>query len=142
MGQLPKERLLPSPPFLHSALDLFGPIYVKDTVKRRVKCKTFGVIFNCFYSRAVYLDLLEGYSTMDFLSTFKRFVSIRGYPRMLYSDLGSQLCSASKEIKDVVHNFDKDKITSLLSDGGCEINWKFTKSADSPWQNGLSESLI
>ena len=48
MGQMPPERLKPSPPFYITGVDLFGPYLVKDTVKRRTKMKVYGVIFNCF----------------------------------------------------------------------------------------------
>ena len=30
----------------------------------------------------VYLDLAEGYSTDDFLTTFRRFIAIRGAPKL------------------------------------------------------------
>ena len=46
MGQLPEERLKPSPAFTYTALDLFGPFSIKDSVKKRTKCKAYGVIFN------------------------------------------------------------------------------------------------
>lgn len=47
MGQLPPERLQPAPPFNSIGIDLFGPFFVKDTVKRRTKLKVYGIIFNC-----------------------------------------------------------------------------------------------
>lgn len=80
MGQVRTERLKPAPPFYHTAVDLFGPLKIRDTVKKRTYGKTFGVIFNCLVTRAVYLDLAEGYSIDDFLTTFQRFISIRGTP--------------------------------------------------------------
>ncbi|XP_066951850.1 uncharacterized protein [Macrobrachium rosenbergii] len=79
MGQCPSERLQPAPPFFNTAIDLFGPFIVKDTVKRRTRKKVYGIIFNCMVSRAVYLDLAEGYDTENFLMTLRRFVSIRGF---------------------------------------------------------------
>ena len=39
MGRMPDERLKPSPPFYHTGVDLFGPIWVKDVVKKRTKLK-------------------------------------------------------------------------------------------------------
>ena len=62
MGQMPGERLNPSPAFTFTALDLFGPFLVKDTVKKRTKGKAYGVIFNCLTAKAVYSDLIDGYS--------------------------------------------------------------------------------
>ena len=35
IGELVDERLKPSPPFCHTACDVFGPFKVRDTVERR-----------------------------------------------------------------------------------------------------------
>lgn len=140
MGQLIPERLKPSPPFYHTSLDLFGPILVKDTVKRRTKCKVYGVIFNCLVCRAVYIDLTEGYSTEDFLTTFKRFVALRGFPKMIHSDGGSQLVAANKELRQMMSTWNMSEILQFGSDQG--MTWSFNKAADAPWQNGCSEALI
>ena len=128
MGQVRAERLKPAPPFYHTAVDLFGLFTIKDTVKRRVHSKAYGVIFNCLVTRAVYLDLAEGYNTEDFLSTFQRFIAIRGAPKFMYSDKGTQLISASK------------KLESIGKEEG--VTWIFNRPSDAPWYNGASESLI
>ena len=106
MGQVPSERLQPSPPFYNTALDLFGPFFIKDSVKRRTKAKAYGVLFTCLASRAVYTDLVAGYSTQDFLLALRHFATLRGYPATLYSDVGSQLAGASKELRDMTRNWD------------------------------------
>ncbi|XP_068250243.1 uncharacterized protein [Palaemon carinicauda] len=128
MGQLPLERLKPSPPFAYTALDLYGPFFIRDTVKGRTKGKAYGVIFNCLSTRAVHLDLIEGYSAKDFLDGLRRFVSLRGCPKEIYSDRGTQLTAAEKELRNATEIF--------------KIKWIFNASADAPWQNGVSESLI
>lgn len=43
MGVLPLDRLRPSPAFYYTAVDLFGPFTIPDTVKRRTHGKAFGV---------------------------------------------------------------------------------------------------
>ncbi|XP_045129019.1 uncharacterized protein LOC123514845 isoform X1 [Portunus trituberculatus] len=141
MGQLPEERLKPSPPFTYTALDLYGPLLVKDMVKGRSRGKAYGVIFNCLATRAVHLDLIEGYSTKDFLDGLRRFVSIRGCPREIYSDAGTQLTAASKGLIDL-SRLSSDDIQDFACNKGGEVKWVFNASADAPWQNGASESLI
>ncbi|XP_052719113.1 uncharacterized protein LOC128190909 [Crassostrea angulata] len=74
--------------------------------------------------RGVYIDLAEGYDTGSFIVVFRRFVSIRGNPKRIISDAGTQLVAAGKEPK----KFD--------------VEWNVIKSADAPWENGCSESLI
>lgn len=85
-------------------------------------------------SRAVYVDLVDSNDIKGFLGVFHRFLSIRGYPNTIRLDLGSQLVSASKEIK-----LDR---SNLECSANCGITWIFNKSADAPWQNDCSEALI
>ena len=140
MGPLPEERLKPSPPFFRTSLDLFGPFQVKDTVKRRVTRKVYGVIFNCMVSRAVHLELVEGYDTQSFLISFKRFISIRGFPKFMHSDNGSQLVAANKELREMIKKWDLSEILNFGVNQG--LTWSFNNSANAPFQNGCSESLI
>ncbi|XP_066941064.1 uncharacterized protein [Macrobrachium rosenbergii] len=140
MGQCPSERLQPAPPFFNTAIDLFGPFIVKDTVKRRTRKKVYGIIFNCMVSRAVYLDLAEGYDTENFLMTLRRFVCIRGFPKRMHSDGGTQLVAANKELRTMARNWNMTQISEFGSVFG--MSWTFNKSADAPWENGCSESLI
>ena len=140
MGQLPIERLKPSPPFYYTGVDLFGPIMIKDTVKKRTKMKCYGVIFNCFTTRAIYIDIACGYDTDNFLLVLRRFISIRGCPDQIRSDAGSQIIAASKEWKALFENLDIERINNFVSKYG--MTWIVNKSGDAPWQNGCSESLI
>ncbi|XP_068749408.1 uncharacterized protein [Montipora capricornis] len=45
MGNLPKERLKPAPPWYSTLIDLFGPFTMRDAVKKRTTSKAYGVIF-------------------------------------------------------------------------------------------------
>lgn len=140
MGEVCLERLKPAPPFYYTSLDLFGPFAIKDTVKRRTVGKAYGVIFNCLVTRAVFLDLADSYNTQSFLAVFRRFVSLRGYPHTIHSDLGTQLVAASKELQMIRQNWDVTEIMKSSVNKG--TTWVFNKSADAPWQNGCSEALI
>ena len=138
MGPVPEERLKPSPAFYNSALDLFGPLMIKGTVKGRCKKKVYGVIINCLSTRASYVDLVEGYDADGLLTTLRRFIAIRGFPRSMYSDRGSQLKLASKEICQMTQ--DHQKLSNFGREGGME--WNFIKSANAPWENGCSEAMV
>ena len=91
-------------------------------------------------SRAVHLELVEGYDMSNFLLSFRRFVAIRGFPRFVYSDNGTQLVAANKELREMTQNWDISKLSKFGSDRG--MSWIFNKSANAPFQNGCSESLI
>jgi hypothetical protein len=140
MGSLPEERLKPSPTFYFSAVDFFEHFTIRDSVKKRTHGKAYGVIFTCLMCRGVYRDLTESYSTDNFMLTLRRFASIRGYPRKMRSDAGTQLIGASKEISDINVNMEWDKIRSLGEN--CGMEWKIGKSANAPWENGCCEALI
>ena len=58
----------------------------------------------------------------------------------MYSDRDCQVVKANKELTEPG---DKLKFSELTKYGDTKgMTWKFTKSADAPWQNGCSESLI
>lgn len=76
MGKLPVDRLKPSPAWTCTAIDLFGPFKIRDEVKKRTTGKTYGVIFNCFGTHAVHVDLAADYSTEKFLMVLRRWTSI------------------------------------------------------------------
>ena len=140
MSTLPIERLKPSPPFTNVGIDYFGPYMIRGEVQKRVHRKCYGVIFSCLVVRAVYIDVAVDYSTDAFLQVFRRFVSVRGYPRMIFSDNGTQLVGASNELKDIVKGLDQNKISAFgIENGGVE--WKFSPG-DAPWYNGATEALV
>ena len=139
MAPLPKTRTKIAPVFTTSSMDLFGPIEIKDTVKKRTRMKVWGVIFNCTVTRAVYLDVTEDYSTDSILETIRKFISIRGSPSEIISDQGSQLKAASKEIASLVEEWDWKVIHDWVATK--KIKWTFVPS-EGQHQNGLSESLI
>ena len=125
--------------FCFTSLDFFGPFGVRGEVNKRSRGKVYGLLFNCIVSRAVYVDVAHNYTTDGFLLVLRRFVSLRGYPSKIYSDPGSQLVAASKELKNIVKGLNVEEITQFGNDKGLE--WKFSP-ADGPWQNGCSEALV
>ena len=68
MGQVPDVVGSPAPPFLHVALDLFGPLVAKGLGGHaRKSFKVWGVLFACLATRAVCIWLAPSYSARDFL---------------------------------------------------------------------------
>ena len=130
MSPLPIERLKPAPVWNYTGLDLFGPLYIKGEVNKRSLGKGYGIIFTCLLTRAVFIDIATDYSTDAFLIVFRRFVSIRGYPSKVYSDPGSQLKSASKEVNEMFEGWNWKRIQDEGANKGLE--WKFPP-AEAPW---------
>ena len=137
MGPLPLHRLKPSPPFHNTYVDFFGPFKTRGVVNKRSRGKSFGVIFTCGATRAVHCDLSQDYSVDGFLQTFRRFTSVRGYPSNIWSDCGSQLIAADKELREMIKGFDKQQLIEYGAEKG--INWHFSPP-DAPWYTGCVES--
>ena len=139
MSPLPDCRLTVAPVFNVTSVDLFGPLEIKDTVKKRTSMKVWGFIATCAGTRAIHIDVTDSYSTDSILQVIRRFVCIRGSPSQIISDQGSQLKAASKDAAALM----KDWNWSTVSDWAQShnIDWKFVP-AEGQHQNGLSESLI
>jgi len=120
-------------------LDLFGPYQVRGEVQKRISGKAYGVIFTDLTMRAVHIEAVYGYDTTSFLMAFSRFTSIRGYPNALYSDPGSQLVGADKELKQAYSRMSFDAMKRRGAEEG--TTWIFGP-ADSPWHQGAVESLV
>lgn len=83
--------------FNSTAVDLFGPIFIKDTVKGRTKKGCWGVIFTCTIMSAIHLEVTENYSCDQFLLTLRQFVNLPGAPSRFQSDPGMQLVATLKQ---------------------------------------------
>ncbi|UYV79990.1 hypothetical protein LAZ67_18001335 [Cordylochernes scorpioides] len=87
MGDLPKNRLLPGRPFEKIGIDLAGPIQAKPILKRsKVIFKFYIVLFVCFTTKAIHLEISSDLTAETFLAALKRFISRRGRPTDIYSD--------------------------------------------------------
>ena len=133
------ERLKPCPPFSVVGIDYFGPYTIKGEVQKRVRGKCYGVIFACVTSRAVHVDVSQDYYTNVFLQMLRRFASLRGWPKKIFSDNGAQLVVASKELCSVVKGLDWEFLQKYGVNYGTE--WQFSP-ADAPWYNSATESLV
>ena len=96
MGRLPPERLEVVSPFEATALDLFGPFWVKDTAKGRRKFKCWVVAYICMGAKAVCMLPVPGYGTDEFLTTHRFFTGLYGKPRIVYSDHAPSLVKAAE----------------------------------------------
>ena len=135
MAPLPASRLPPATVFNSTAVDLFGPILIKDTVKGRTKKGCWGVIFVCTVTSAIHLEVTENYSCDQFLLALRRFVNSRGTPSRFQSDPGTQLVAASKQYL----TWDFARIQEWAHERDAE--WYITPT-DSQHYNGCAESMI
>ena len=99
LGQLPPARVEPNYVFLHTGLDLAGPFYIrKGHTRRSVVVKCYLIIFICFCTKAVHLELVSDQTKEAFLAALDRFVTRRGLPLHIYSDHGANFMGARNEL--------------------------------------------
>ncbi|GFY15483.1 uncharacterized protein TNCV_1572941 [Trichonephila clavipes] len=126
MGSLPRERVNPSFPFLHTGIDYCGPFFIRYKHQRKgTYQKIYEAIFVCLASKAVHLEIVSDLTTDAFLATLKRFVARRGKCATISSDNAKNFVGANREIKRL-HNllkFPEEKFSSYLSSEG--ISWNF-----------------
>ena len=134
MGNLPLEKLKQAPVFTYVQIDLVGPIEVAGEVQRRVRRKGYAVIFVDLAVRAIHIEFISGYSTDDFMCGWQRFVSIRSWPSICYSDPGSQLIGADRMLTESFAALDWERICQTSAGHG--MQWKFSP-ADSSHRQGL-----
>ena len=145
MADLPKERLVPyQPPFTYTGVDLFGPFYVK---RARSTIKIYGCIFVCFNSRAVHIEDVSSLETDTFIQALHRFIAVRGRPKEIWSDNGTNFCGADKELQRSIRELDNKAIKEDMHFKevewhSCPIpQWKLQPPAASH-MSGVWERLI
>ena len=132
MGRLPPERLEVIAPFEATALDLFGPFWVKDAAKGRRRFKCWVVSYVCMGAKAVCMLPCPGYGTAEFLTTHRFFTGLYGRPKVVYTDHAPSLIKAAETP-------DWAEIGAKVGEQGTE--WRLTAKGCS-WRNGLAERVI
>ena len=154
MGDLPDLiSKVPVRPFSHIALDFAGAMRVRSEVNKRATMKAFPLIFVCLNTGAIATQLCPGYDTQSFLTALQHFFAIRGRSSFIYTDMGSQITSASNKL-DLA---DKGNMMEKEPEVGARpiFNFKKVKAAtashgvewhhcpvQTQWRDGRSEAAV
>ncbi|XP_037041775.1 uncharacterized protein LOC119078378 [Bradysia coprophila] len=137
MGDIPKERSEQCEfPFTFTGVDYFGPMMVK--YGRRYE-KVWGSLFTCLTTRGIHVELASSLNTNSAIMAITRFMNIRGVPRKVFSDHGSNFVGTDNELTEFVKNLDHETILNKLSVRGVE--WKFNCPA-APNRGGAWERMV
>ena len=123
MADLPAKRCvgLPYlPPFTHVGFDIFGNYYVKFG---RSQVKRYCVIFTCFNTRAVHIEVIESLETDAFINALVRFVARRGSPAKVFWDNASTFLGSGNELLKSLRQLNRDKIVQTAR--RLDIEWIF-----------------
>jgi hypothetical protein len=136
MAALPNARTEPTMPFVKCGVDYFGPFMVK---RGRSTEKVWGVIFTCFTTRAVHLELADSLSSDCFINVFRRFVGRRGEVSEVWSDNGTNFVGGERELYKEISKLKKSDIEDQLA--AKQVKWHFNPPAASHF-GGVWERLI
>lgn len=143
MADLPESRVISHRPFLHTGMDLCGPIYLRTWKIRGSKIyKGYIIIFICMSVKAVHLEPVIDESTEAFLMAFQRFVARRGFCSDLYSDNGRNFVGARRVLSEDEQHFmqtlNKNIMDEMTNQG---VNFHFNPPS-APSFGGLWERNI
>lgn len=133
MGQLPADRVEPTPAFTRVGVDTFGHFTVKE---RRTEMKRWCIIFICMYSRAIHIEVVNDLSTDSFLQALRCLECIRGTVSTIYSDCGTNFIGANTQLNKMLSEMDLTKQLSAK-----RIHFK-TNTPGASHQGGIWERNI
>ena len=137
MADLPKERVTPNdPPFTYVGVDYFGPMEVKQG---RSRVKRYGCLFTCLTVRAVHIEIAHSLDVDSMINALRRFICIRGNPKEIRSDNGTNFTGAHKELKEALQEWNQGKISNFCAQKA--IIWKFNPPSASH-MGGVWERMV
>ena len=108
MAELPRSRVQGDEPAItRVGMDYFGPFEIK--CGRSVIRKKYGVIFTCLASRAVHIEVASSLDTSSCIDAIRRFISRRGHVKEMFSDNGTNLVGAERELKQALKELNQDQ---------------------------------
>lgn len=140
MGNLPLSRLSPADyPFQNVGVDYAGPIASASRQGRGCRLvKVYIVLFVCFTTKAIHLELVGDLTSNNYLQALRRFMSRRGKPLNIYSDNGTAFVGAYNEIAEFLKR-NCDSISDSAAQDG--ITFHFIP-AYAPHFGGLWEAGV
>lgn len=131
---LPADRVQSAPPFEVTGLDFAGPLYVKES-----NAKCYILVCTCATTRAIHLEIVSSLATEHFLLAFRRFISRRGVPSVVYSDNAQTFKKANSELRALWHTISHPSVREFYGQKG--INWKYIVER-APWWGGFWERMV
>ncbi|GFT57732.1 integrase catalytic domain-containing protein [Trichonephila clavipes] len=142
MGDLPKERITPDKVFNSTGIDLCGPFFIKNKYQRKgPEIKVYVCIFICLVTKAIHLEIISDLTSQALNAALKRFISRRGKCHKIFSDNGTNMLGANRDIK-ALSKLVRDREESLFAFFAEEgIEWSFILPRSPNW-GGLWEANI
>ncbi|CAK1583274.1 unnamed protein product [Parnassius mnemosyne] len=132
-GDLPTCRLAHHKrPFTYTGVDYFGPLSV--TVGR-TRQKRYVAIFTCLTTRAIHLEVAGSLSADSAVMAIRRMIARRGCPTEIWSDNGTNLKAADKELRQAVDAATAEEAAKRT------ISWRYIPPG-APFMGGAWERMV
>ena len=132
-GDLPACRLAHHKrPFTFTGIDYFGPLSV--TVGR-ARQKRYVAIFTCLTTRAIHLEIAGSLSADSAVMALRRMIARRGCPTEIWSDNGTNLKAADKELRQAIDEATAEEAAKRT------ISWRYIPPA-APFMGGAWERMV
>ena len=99
-ASLPKSRVNLSVPFAHTGVDYTGHLWLREKNGERIQA--YILIFTCFNTRAIHLEVVQSMTTSEFILAFIRFSNRYGVPTAVYSDNAKSFVQAGNIIEQLL----------------------------------------
>ena len=130
--ELPKGRVTTGdPPFTQVGVDCFGPLEVKQG---RSHVKRYGCLFTCLTMRALHIEILHSLSADSTINAIRRFISVRGCPKEIRSEYGTNFARADKELRNAVEQWDHHKISNFCAQRPGKSNGNLIRQPRVIWE--------
>ncbi|XP_012542542.1 uncharacterized protein LOC105840211 [Monomorium pharaonis] len=144
MADLPEARVNETPAFLHTGVDFFGPLFIKERkLRNRSRIKAYGCLFVCMTTKAVHVEIVSDLTTDGFLGAFRRFTDRRSIPEHVYSDNGTNFVGANNQLRELNALCQSEFFQTTVDTFAVARNiiWHFNSSL-SPHFGGLWEAAV
>lgn len=144
MGSLPSDRVNEAKVFSIVGIDYCGPFQIKQSsLRRSIVSKGYVVVFVCFVTKSVHLELVSDMTSQCFIATLKRFISRRGLPTTIHCDNAKTFKGADNILKDVYKLHNSKQHQSAVIDFATSKGIKFDYIPTySPTFGGLWEAAV
>ena len=100
MADLPGDRIVSGEtPFSRVGMYYFWPFHVK---RDGISVKRYGVLFTCLATRAIHLEIAFSLDRVSCVNSITRFLSRRGTVKVIWSDNGTNLVGAERELREQI----------------------------------------
>ncbi|XP_029673482.1 uncharacterized protein LOC115241712 [Formica exsecta] len=142
MASLPRKRVTPARPFLHTGVDYAGLILLRTTKGRGHRAyKAFISVFICLSTRAVHLEVVSDYTAEAFLAALRHFTSRRGLCQTIHSDCGTTFVGADTQLRAFFAASSPEQRAIVRQLAADRITWLFNPPS-APHFGGIWEAAV